>query len=59
MCVAKTIEDSADSGDDFDAALDSGIEEPGTTVDTIRSAWIKDQVVLMEKTARSGAAACT
>jgi flavin-binding protein dodecin len=49
MSVAKTIEISAESADSFDAAIKSGIEKAGSTVDNIQSAWIKDQIVLTEK----------
>jgi flavin-binding protein dodecin len=54
MSVAKTIEISAESADGFDAAIKSGIEKAGTTVENIQSAWIKDQVVLTENGKISG-----
>ena len=48
MSVAKTIEISAESADGFDAAIKSGIEKAGSTVDNIQSAWIKDQSVMTD-----------
>ena len=54
MSVAKIIEISAESADGFDAAIKSGIEKAGTTVENIQSAWIKDQVVLTENGKISG-----
>ena len=47
MSVAKVIEISAKSKDGFDAAIKAGIEKAASSVENIESAWVKDQVVLM------------
>jgi hypothetical protein len=54
MSVAKVIEISAESKDSFDAAIKAGIEKASTTVENIESAWIKDQVVLLQNGLVSG-----
>ena len=48
MSVAKTIEISAESTKSFDDAIAEGIKRAGKTVDKIRSAWVKDQQVVVE-----------
>lgn len=48
MSVAKHIEITADSPKSFEDAIQQGIVRAGKTVSGIRSAWIKDQMVLVE-----------
>jgi flavin-binding protein dodecin len=48
MSVAKTIEISAESPKSFEDAIDEGIDRAGKTVNGIRSAWVKDQQVVVE-----------
>ena len=48
MSVAKHIEITADSGKSFEDAIQQGITRAGKTVTGIRSAWIKDQMVLVD-----------
>ena len=48
MSVAKHIEITADSNKSFKDAIQQGITRAGKTVKGIRSAWIKDQMVLVE-----------
>ena len=47
MSVAKHIEITADSSKSFEHAIQDGITRAGKTVKGIRSAWIKDQMVLV------------
>jgi flavin-binding protein dodecin len=54
MSVAKTIEITAESPDSFGAAIEAGIERAAETIDGIKSAWIEDQVVLVDGTTISG-----
>ena len=49
MSVAKHIEITADSAESFEDAVKQGIATAAKTVKGIRSAWIKDQQVLVEK----------
>ncbi len=48
MPVAKIIEISAESRDSFEEAIREGIREASTTVKNIKSAWIKEQQVVVE-----------
>ena len=48
MSVAKHIEITADSTKSFEDAIQQGIRRAGKTVSGIRSAWVKDQTVLVE-----------
>jgi len=48
MSVAKTIEISAESKKSFEDAIADGIKRAGKTVDKIKSAWVKDQQVVVE-----------
>jgi len=49
MSVAKVIEITADSKKSFEDAIQQGIKRAGTTVKNIKSAWLKDQQVFVEK----------
>jgi len=48
MSVAKHIEITADSTKGFEDAIQQGIHTAAKTVKGIRSAWVKDQQVLVE-----------
>lgn len=48
MSVAKHIEITADSSKSFEDAIQHGIHRASKTVKGIRSAWVKDQQVLVE-----------
>jgi flavin-binding protein dodecin len=48
MSVAKHIEITADSTKSFEDAVQQGIATASKTVKGIRSAWVKDQQVLVE-----------
>ena len=54
MSVAKVIEISSESKDSFDAAIKAGIEKASSSVENIESAWVKDQVVLLQNGLISG-----
>ena len=47
MSVAKHIEITADSADSFEAAVQAGITKASETVKGIKSAWVKDQQVMV------------
>ena len=49
MSVAKHIEITSESDKSFEDAIREGIKRAGKTVNGIRSAWIKDQQVVVEK----------
>ena len=49
MSVAKVIEISAESKNSFEDAIQQGIKRAGTTVKNIKSAWIQEQQVVVEK----------
>lgn len=49
MSVAKVIEISAESSKSFEDAIQEGISRASKTVKNIKSAWIKEQQVLVEK----------
>lgn len=48
MSVAKHIEITADATTSFEDAVQQGIHTAAKTVKGIRSAWVKDQQVLVE-----------
>jgi flavin-binding protein dodecin len=48
MSVAKVIEISAESAKGFEAAIQEGIKRAGETVQKIKSAWIKEQQVVVK-----------
>lgn len=48
MKVAKVIEISAESDVSFEAAIHIGIAKAAETVHNIRSAWVKEQKVVVE-----------
>ena len=49
MSVAKVIEISAESSKSFDDAINDGIKQASKTVHGIKTAWINDQQVIVEK----------
>lgn len=49
MSVAKIIEISAESPDSFEAAIREGLKRASETVKNIKSAWVGDQQVEVEK----------
>lgn len=49
MSVAKIIEISAESKKGFEDAIQEGITRAGTTVENIKSAWVQEQQVVVEK----------
>jgi hypothetical protein len=48
MSVAKIIEISAESSESFEAAIREGIARASKTIQNIRSAWVKEQQVIVE-----------
>lgn len=48
MSVAKTIEISASSDKSFEDAVHRGVERAASTLNDVRSAWVKDQEVKVE-----------
>jgi flavin-binding protein dodecin len=48
MSVAKHVEITADSSRSFEDAVEVGVEKAAETLKGIRSAWIKDQQVLVK-----------
>jgi flavin-binding protein dodecin len=49
MSVAKVSEIIASSPESFDAAIKVGIKRAGKTLKNVKSAWVKDQSVHLEK----------
>jgi flavin-binding protein dodecin len=49
MSVAKVTEVIASSPESFDDAVNEGIKRAGKTLENIRSAWVKDLNVVIEK----------
>lgn len=45
MSVAKNMEITARSRENFDHAIESGIARAEETIDNVKSAWIKEQKV--------------
>lgn len=48
MSVAKVIEISASSPDSFSDAVDKGVRRAASTVENVKSAWVKEQKVDVE-----------
>lgn len=48
MSIAKVIEISTESTKSFDDAIRQGIQDAAKTVRNIRSAWVKEQQVVVE-----------
>jgi flavin-binding protein dodecin len=48
MDVAKVIEISAESDVSFEAAIHNGIAKASKTVQNIKSAWVKEQQVIIK-----------
>lgn len=49
MSVAKVTEIISSSTESFDDAVDKGIKRAGKTLENVRSAWVKDLKVVVEK----------
>lgn len=49
MSVAKITEIIASSTESFDDAVSKGIKRAGKTLEHVRSAWVKDLNVVVEK----------
>ena len=49
MSVAKVTEITATSPKSFDAALRAGVQRANKTLKNVKSAWIKDQNVVIKK----------
>ena len=49
MSVAKITEIIASSPESFDDAVNKGIKLAGKTLENVRSAWVKDLNVVIEK----------
>ena len=49
MSVAKVTEITATSSKSFDDALRAGIQRANKTLKNVKSAWIKDQSVVIKK----------
>jgi len=49
MSVAKVTEIIASSPESFDDAVNEGIKRAGKTLENVRSAWVKDLKVVIEK----------
>jgi flavin-binding protein dodecin len=48
VAVAKVIELTAESGESFEDAIREGVAKAGETVRNIKSAWVKEQQVVVE-----------
>lgn len=48
MSVAKVIEISAESPESFEHAVREGVQRASSSVDNIKSAWIKEQQVVVD-----------
>lgn len=48
MTVAKVIEISAESAESFEDAIQEGLKRAAKTVHNIKSAWVKEQQVVVE-----------
>ena len=48
MTVAKVMEISSESPESFEDAIRRGVRRASSTVENIRSAWVKEQKVLVE-----------
>ncbi|HQR35657.1 MAG TPA: dodecin family protein [Blastocatellia bacterium] len=49
MSIANVTEIISSSTESFDDAIDKGIKRAGKTMDNVRSAWVKDLNVKVEK----------
>lgn len=49
MSVAKVTEIISSSNESFDDAVNKGIKRAGKTLENVRSAWVKDLKVNVEK----------
>lgn len=49
MSIAKVTEIISSSTESFDDAVDKGIKRAGKTLENVRSAWVKDLKVVVEK----------
>jgi flavin-binding protein dodecin len=49
MSVAKVTEITATSSKSFDDALRAGVQRANKTLKNVKSAWIKDQSVVIKK----------
>ena len=49
MSIGKVLEITADSTESFDDAVREGIRRASETVNNIRSAWVKDQQLIVEE----------
>jgi flavin-binding protein dodecin len=49
MSVAKVVEIHSESGKSFDDAIQQGVKRAGKTLKNMRSAWISDQKLRIEK----------
>ena len=49
MSVVKVTEIIASSPESFDDAVNKGIKRAGKTLENVRSAWVKDLKVIVEK----------
>lgn len=49
MSIAKVTEIIASSPESFDDAVNKGIKRAGRTLEHVRSAWVKDLNVVVEK----------
>ncbi|MEK7830537.1 MAG: dodecin family protein [Acidobacteriota bacterium] len=49
MSVAKVTEIISSSTESFDDAVSKGIKRAGKTLENVRSAWVKDLKVVVEK----------
>lgn len=49
MSIAKVTEITSSSNESFDDAVSKGIKRAGKTLENIRSAWVKDLKVVVEK----------
>ena len=49
MSVAKVTEIISSSTESFDVAVEKGIKRAGKTLENVRSAWVKDLKVVVEK----------
>lgn len=49
MSVAKVTEIISSSTESFDDAVNKGIKRSGKTLENVRSAWVKDMNVVVEK----------
>lgn len=47
MSIAKTVEISADSKQNFDDAIKQGVKKAGETIENMKGVWVKDQEVLL------------